>query len=366
MKKLIILITLHLALPLFAAKKEAFLYFPPSNGEWEKIDPGKIGWKPAKLKEALDYAGKGKSSGVLILYRGRILAEQYWPLDPKESTADGKPNPYFHMRLGKDAKGRAIEDVASAQKSVTAMLVGIAQHKGLLKIEDPVHKYLGKGWSKAPAVAEAKITIRHLISMNSGLGTRLQYEVPAGTKWLYNTTAYSRSLTCVSKAAKMDANELTKKWLTGPTGMADSRWDKRPWAGLGGIVANQYGFATTARDLARFGLLMLANGTWEKQNVIGGKDYLKAAISPSQNLNPSYGYLWWLNGGPFVARSAGQKKQGRLIAAAPMDMYAAQGKLGRKLYVLPSQQLVITRLGDQAPNNFNTEFFKRLRAAIGK
>ena len=366
MKTLLTLFTLHLTLPLFAADEEAPLYFPPAKGQWEKIDPAKIGWNPAKLKELMDYAGKNKSSSVVILYRGRILAEQYWLLDPKEKTAAGKPNPYFHMRLGKNVKGRAIEDVASAQKSVTTMLVGIAQHKGLLKITDPVHKHLGKGWSKAPAEAEARITIRHLISMNSGLDTRLQFVAPAGTKWFYNTTAYSRSLTCVSKAAKMDANQLTKKWLTGPTGMTDSRWAKRPWSERGGIVANQYGLATTARDLARFGILMLANGNWEKKNVIEDKAYLKAAISPSQKINPSYGYLWWLNGGPFVARGNGQKRQGRLIPAAPKDMYAAQGKLGRRLYVLPSQQLIITRLGDQAPNNFNTEFFKRLRAASGK
>jgi CubicO group peptidase (beta-lactamase class C family) len=267
------------------------------------------------------------------------------------------------MRLGKNAKGRAIEDVASAQKSVTAMLVGIAQHKGLLKITDPVHKYLGKGWSKAPVEAEAKITITHLITMSSGLNPRLQYVAPADTKWFYNTGAYSKSLICVSKAAKMDANQLTKKWLTGPLGMKDSRWAVRPWQTSVRTDANRYGFATTARDLARFGILMLANGNWEKKNVIEDKAYLKAAISSSTKLNPSYGYLWWLNGGPFVARGAGQKKPGRLIPAAPKDMYAAQGKLGRRLYVLPSQQLVITRLGDQASKNFNFEFFRRLRAA---
>ena len=363
MKTLLTLITLHLTLPLFAADEKAPLYFPSAKGPWEKIDPAKIGWNPAKLKEALDYAGKNKSSGVVILYRGRILAEQYWPLNPKEKTAAGQPTPYFHMRFGKNATGRTIEDVASVQKSITAMLVGIAQHKGLLKISDPVHKHLGKGWSKAPAAAEAKITIRHLITMSSGLNPRLQYVAPAGTKWFYNTGAYSKALTCVSKAAKMDANQLTKKWLTDPLGMKDSRWAVRPWQKSVRTDANRYGFATTARDLARFGILMLANGNWEKKNVIEDKAYLKAAISPSTNLNPSYGYLWWLNGGPFVARGNGQKKQGRLIFAAPKDMYAAQGKLGRRLYVLPVHQLVITRLGDQPSNSFSTEFFKRLRAA---
>ena len=361
------LVALLLALPSAqGAKKDAPLYFPPAKGQWEKIHPAKIGWDPIKLKELMDYAGKNKSSSVVILYRGRILAEQYWPLNPKEKTAEGKPNPYFHMRLGKDAKGRAIEDVASAQKSVTAMLVGIAQHKGLLKITDPVDKYLGKGWSKAPSAAEAKITIRHLITMSSGLNPRLQYVAPAGTKWFYNTGAYSKALTCVSKAAKMDANELTKKWLTEPLGMKDSRWVVRPWQKSGRTDANRYGFATTARDLARFGLLMLADGNWGKKNVLEDKAYLKAAISPSTKINPSYGYLWWLNGGPFVGRGDGQKKQGRLIFGAPKDMYAARGKLNRQLYILPTHQLVITRLGDQCSSSFNTELFKRLRSASGK
>ena len=55
MKNLFILITLHFALPLFAAKKEAALYFPPAKGEWEKADP-------VKHKE-LKAAKKDKSEG---------------------------------------------------------------------------------------------------------------------------------------------------------------------------------------------------------------------------------------------------------------------------------------------------------------
>ncbi|MFP8872233.1 MAG: serine hydrolase [Myxococcota bacterium] len=175
--------------------QEAGLYFPPAEGPWQTIAPGKIGWDAAKLKEALEYAGNNKSSGVVILYRGRIVAEQYWLLNPSEKKSDGGPNPYFHMRLGEDANGRAIEDVASVQKSVTAMLVGIAQHKGLLKIDDPVHKYLGTGWSKAPATAEAEITIRHLITMTSGLNSRLEYRRRGKRSSIYLGTSLRASLT---------------------------------------------------------------------------------------------------------------------------------------------------------------------------
>jgi len=115
-----------LSLPTWvAAQDETSLYFPPSGEKWERIDPGRVGWDPAKLKSALAFAGENRSSAVVLLFRGRLLAEQYWQLKPPAKTPNDKPNPYFHMLLGKDARGRPIEDVASAQKSVTAMLVGI-------------------------------------------------------------------------------------------------------------------------------------------------------------------------------------------------------------------------------------------------
>ena len=251
---------------------------------------------------------------------------------------------------------------ADRLEGANAMLVGIAQHQKLLALDDPVHRHLGPGWSRAAAAFEKRITIRHLITMTSGLDTRLRYAAPAGTRWLYNTAAYSRSLSCVAKASKMKPDELTRKWLTGPLGMQNSRWATRAWIGLRPDV-NHLGFATTARDLARFGLLMLAQGNWDGKHVLADKDYLRAATSPSQKLNPSYGYLWWLNGGPFLLRGAGTRKAGRLLPVAPRDLFAAQGKLNRRLYVLPGQQLVITRLGDQPGPSFDAGFFKRLRQA---
>ena len=128
--------------------------------------------------------------------------------------------------------------------------------------------------------------------------------------------------------------------------------------------ANRVGFATTARDLARFGLLMLANGNWDGKNLIEDKAYIKEALSPSQKQNPSYGYLWWLNCNRPVTDA--NKGGGRMVFAAPPDMYAAKGALARRLYVLPTQQVVITRLGDQAGKDFDGQFFKRLKMAIRK
>ena len=57
------------------------IYFPPDNGIWERVDPASVGWDAAGLSAALDVAGSRKSSGVLILHQGRILAERYWQVD---------------------------------------------------------------------------------------------------------------------------------------------------------------------------------------------------------------------------------------------------------------------------------------------
>lgn len=338
------------------------LYFPPAEGQWEQVSPAEAGWDADKLNLALEMAGKNHSSGVVILQRGRILAERYWDLDTKGGPTDGKGRSYAWLVHGQDPTGHAIEDVASAQKSVTSILVGIAQHQGLLSLQDPVQKYLGAGWTKASPEQEKAITIRHLLTMTSGLLGNLEYEAPPGTVWRYNTAAYACALRVVAAAAKREPNDLTREWLTGRIGMTHSSWVKRAALGAENRM-NSVGFATTARDLARFGLLILAGGQWQGETVIADRDYLRAALHPSQELNPSYGYLWWLNGQASAQRAAGPRANGPLIPSAPADLVAALGAADRKLYVVPSLELVATRLGTAASRSFDNDFWKCLMAA---
>ncbi|MBI5774589.1 MAG: serine hydrolase [Verrucomicrobia bacterium] len=339
-------------------------YFPPASGEWERVQPVQADWNADKLNAALQLAGKTRASGVVILHRGKILAEKYWELD-EDARAGAKARDYGALVRGRDAAGHVIEDVASVQKSVSAILVGIAQHKGLLKLEDRVSKHLGPGWSKASPEQEQAITVRHLVTMTSGLKDDLTFEADAGTRWRYNSAAYAHTIKVVAAATKKTPNDLTREWLTGPIGMKDSSWADRPGTGRN-AVPNALGFATTARDLARFGLLILADGQWNGETVIADRDYLHAALKPSQKLNPSYGYLWWLNGQPEVARGAGERVKGPLIPTAPPDLVAALGAVDRKLYVVPSLELVVTRLGNSTGPAFQNDFWKLLMEAAPK
>jgi CubicO group peptidase (beta-lactamase class C family) len=146
---------LLLSAPCLPAKKS--IYFPPIDGQWETVDPASAGWDQAKLDKLISSVGDQKSSGLLILLNGKILAEKYWPEDNYKT--DGFRG--VRMMLGETKDGQSIEDVASAQKSISALIVGIAQEKGLLSINNPVHKHLGKGWSRATPEQEDKITVKH-------------------------------------------------------------------------------------------------------------------------------------------------------------------------------------------------------------
>ena len=336
-------------LPTFACAQESSRLYFPSERRWERIEPGKAGWDSKKLKTALMYAKDSKSSGVVILLNGRILAERHW------EPVDTSPR-YRRMTTGKSAAGHNIEDVASCQKSIVSIMVGIAQEKKLLKLSDRASKYLDKGWSRASARQESQITIRHLLTMTSGLTSTLEYEAPPGSKWRYNTSSYAHCLRIVCKASGKDEATVTKEWITEPLEMTDSRWIPRRASGK-----NEFGFATTVRDLARFGLMIQNRGKWADKTVIADQSYLKQALSPSQKLNQSYGYLWWLNN-PKTGKGR------RPIPNAPRDLVGAYGSLARRCYVVPSAGLVVTRLGDEPndKNEFQTEFWRLLREAAPK
>ena len=329
-------------------------YFPPEGPDWETTRPAEAGWNAEKLQLALDYAGRNQSTGVVILWKGRILAEQYWKLSGKNSAK-------FNQRLvGRDASGHGIEDIASCQKSIASVLIGIAQEKRLLNLDDPVNKHISPGWSRATRAQEDAITIRHLLTMTSGLSSRLQYVTQPGKRWAYNTAAYARTMDIVESVSRMKRNEVTREWLTAAIGMSDSRWVPR--GQLGVQAGNAFGFATTAKDLARFGLLMLANGKWNEKQVFQDQKYSLAATTSSQRLNPHYGYLWWVSRNRFDATASVRP------ATGPTEMYAAKGALNRRCFVVPARQLVVTRLGDQPADgkSFDVRFWKLLMDAAPK
>lgn len=309
------------------------LYFPGDTATWETQAPAQVGWDQDALARALDFAGENRSSGVVVAVAGRIIGERYW-------------EPQATNRLGQSESGLPMEDVASVQKSVTSLLATMARDRGLLDLERAVSEYIGEGWSQASAADEGRITVRHLLSMTSGLNDQFEYRFPAGVHWQYNTPVYATLHPVLEAATGLSLNLLTSRWLTIPLAMKESFWNPR-----GEGASNANGFVTHARDLARAGLVMLAQGSWAGEELIANKQLLWESVQPSQPMNSEYGFLWWLNA------------EGTLIPTAPVDLIAAQGASGRRIYVVPSMDLVVTRTGNNPSGSFYREFWALLMAA---
>lgn len=280
------------------------------------------------------------STALLIVSDGRTVLERYWP------PTDSLPEPFRGPVL---PDGRGTEDVASVQKSVVSFLIGIAVERRLVDVAAPVSRYLGSGWSAAPRDAESAVTIRHLLTMTSGLDDGLRPTAPAGTVWAYSLgPAWHMLKRVLARAAGRSLDDLSREWLFDVAGLHESSWVTRP-AGPGPAYPDGTpfeGLVMSARDLARFGQVVLAGGEWAGRPVGVAPAYLADSLSPSSQLNPSYGYLWWLNGqaahrSPFDTTLV----DGPLLPSAPADLVAASGAFGRLCHIVPSLDLVMVRLG---------------------
>lgn len=309
----------------------------------------------AAVADLLDYARKRNSTGLLVIQNGKTLVEKYWPA-PEGDAA------YSMFVYGRAADGSLLEDVASQQKSFVAVLAAIAIDKGLLDVEKPVSDYIGTGWSKATPEQEAAIRVLDVLTMSSGLDEKFGYSAPAGTAFFYNTPVYAMTKQIVAAAAGLPLETITRDWLTVPAGMASTAWRKRP-AALAS-VGNDTGLVTTPRDTALFGMLVLNGGISNDGKRVVSTASLKKLFERSAT-NPAYGRLWWLNGGEWVARAAGERRDGALVAAAPADMIAALGAFDRRLYIVPGKKLVVVRTGAAAgARDFDEQLWQRLMKVV--
>jgi CubicO group peptidase (beta-lactamase class C family) len=126
-------------------------------------------------------------------------------------------------------------------------------------------------------------------------------------------------------------------------------------------------YFSKARSMARFGLAMLNNSVWQNDTLLLDQQYMYDMVHPSQDINQSYGYLWWLNNGPSYMLPTSQFVfPGKPMADAPDDVYAAMGKNGQIINVVPSQNLVVVRMGNVpgesffVPNIYNNDIWKKI------
>jgi CubicO group peptidase (beta-lactamase class C family) len=279
---------------------------------------------------------------VVVVYKGRIIADRYAPGFSKDTLLIGW----------------------SMTKSITNALVGILVGQGMLSIKDPapVAEWSGK---EDPRAA---ITLDQLLRMSSGLDFVEVYtdmlsdtpfmlfgtpdtagftagkplEVEPDSRWRY--ISGSPNLVCRIMRETIGGSlahyfAFPRRALFDKIGMRSAVIE--PDA-TGTFVGSSFSYAT-ARDWARFGLLYLQDGVWFGERILP-EDWVKYTVTPTPKApKGEYGAYWWLNAGNPVGSG------NRLYPSVPSDLYLARGYEGQNVIVIPSRQLVLVHLGACVP-----------------
>ncbi len=324
------------------------MYFPSNtDNNWETKSLSGLGWNETAVQPLKDYLIQKNTRSFMILVNGRIVMEEYF--NGHTSTSNWQWN--------------------SAGKTLVATTTGIAQQEGLININNKVSQYLSAGWTSEPLAKEDLITSRHLLTMTSGINdgsefvikSNLTYLADAGTRWSYHNV-FQKLMDVVAAAGNQEFETYFNARLKNKIGM-DGFWNN-------GLIFRIYHSST--RSMARFGLLALNKGKWKNETIINEPFFIES-ISTSQNINPSYGYLWWLNGKSKYMVPGGQTVfQNTLVPNAPADMYAAMGAEDQRIYVVPGKNMVVIRMGNASdpanPNfalsGFDNELWQKINAVV--
>jgi CubicO group peptidase (beta-lactamase class C family) len=317
------------------------------------------------LKAALDHAFEEpaeppfrKTKAVVVVHDGKVIAERY---------ADG---------VGVDTPLLGF----SMTKSVVSALIGIMTQQGLTSpsLPAPVPEWRSQNDPRR------EIEVEHLLRMttelaldetNSGFDPSSQMVylhddmagfavnatpvAPPGTRWHYSSATTQILARAIRDAVGGPEQTLAFAWreLFNPLGMRNVTLE---FDGSGTLQGSTYMLAS-ARDWAKFGLLYLNDG------VVGGKRILHedwVAFSAAATLDSDYGAGFWTN------RSEHPNARGRVRLGIPRDAFFASGDLGQRIVIMPTQHLVVVRLGDSVDPTGDirglTRLVKEVIAAVQK
>jgi CubicO group peptidase (beta-lactamase class C family) len=326
-----------------AGHDEASLYPDP---DWTTGAPEEHGIDPAGLEEAAAAADRYRSHCLLVIRDGVLVFERYF--------------------AGTDATTR--NRSWSIAKSYTGTLVGIAIERGEITGLDQRVAELVPEWAGTEREA---ITIRDLVSMTSGLewsafqdyvqmavfaedhtafALDLDPAEAPGAGWTYHNGAVQVLERVIRNATGKTLDAYAEEVLWSRIGMSGS------WAHDPSENPTAYANAlATCRDHARFGYLALRGGRWSGGDEVVPSGWLAQALTPSQEFNRAYGFLFWLNGQTPAMDALNNPKEGELVPFAPDDFFAARGFGNQFIDVIPSLDLVVVRFGADPTTDFDPE-----------
>jgi CubicO group peptidase (beta-lactamase class C family) len=155
-----------------------------------------------------------------------------------------------------------------------------------------------------------------------------------GSRWDYSDPAFAHLGIAFSHLAGQQMGDFMQERVFGPIGIESLAWDLQGVGTRFGPHTNAHtGVHVSARELARFGYLMLRGGAWAGKQIVPA-DWLALATRTSQEHNPAYGLTWWVN-------TLNAKWPG-----LPTNMFAALGLHNNACFVIPSLDMVVARTGN--------------------
>ena len=277
-----------------------------------------------------------KTLSLIVLHKGNIILEKY---------SEGVD---LHTKTR----------TWSTAKSIAVTLIGILVDQELLSLDNPLNFKWKPELSNPENDPRNKITLRHVLNMSSGLypvdsfnmeyatGSGLAYWAGAssitgmrdrglvrnpGTFWEYENYDTLLAIFAMKKSLKDTKTylEFPRKSLLDKIGMRNTFLSTDRFGDF--ILSSQV--YTNARDLARFGLLYLQNGIWNKEQIISEDwiDFVRTPAPSTQHRGNFYGGQWWLVPDDRID--------------VPKDAYTTAGNRGQYVIVVPSYDLVIVRRG---------------------
>ncbi len=208
-------------------------------------------------------------------------------------------------------------NIKSASKNILSTLVGIAIEEGFIEsVDDKVGRYLPEYVAAAGEGAKADITLRHLLTMSSGLrstsfgnygrwvagrdwvagaigGEQLH---PPGTRMRYSTGDTHILSAVITEATGMSTRAFAQQYLFRPINVRIGGWDRAPE----GYYFGGNNMALSPGGLLSYGLLYLNEGRYNDAQVVP-ESWVRESLQPvfeRISFNPrghDYGYLWWSN-----------------------------------------------------------------------
>jgi CubicO group peptidase (beta-lactamase class C family) len=332
-----------------------------SNSEWRKFSVGQTldeceyiyevpetladGWETASLAEA------GVNQEIISALMGKILNGNLPNIQSILLIKNGNLvlEEYFNG-YARNAK----HNMASATKSITSILVGIAIEKQMIpnvntKVYEFIPEYKGTKWVQD----QYDISLKQVLTMTAGLDWN-EWQYPYGDMRNTNTAmnrsdnpikfvlnlglaetpgkkfTYCGGLSLllsgiIKNTSGLYADKFAEKYLFGPLGIKEYRWERYD----DGTICTHGNIFMRSRDMAKIGQMMLKRGQWKDHQIVSRKwvdESTKAYTSGNVLIGSGYAYHWWIGN--------------NTINDQIVDAFYAAGKAGQYIFVIPALDLV--------------------------